>query len=96
MSDPGSGGVLGGRLRAGLMESMTLYLVVIIGVLIVGYWSLEIVIEIELWVGGDGICWVCYLWGDLDFRCFGDRVECGFVLSWESLVLIWVGTPWGV
>ena len=60
MSDPGSGGVLGGRLRAGLMESMTLYLVVIIGVLIVGYWSLEIVIEIELWVGGDGICWVCY------------------------------------
>lgn len=28
------------------------------GVLIVGYWSLEIVIEIELWVGGDGGCGV--------------------------------------
>ena len=34
-----------------------------------------------------GVVEFCYLWGDLDFRCFGDRVECGFVLSWESLVL---------
>lgn len=36
------------------------------------------------------------IWGDLDFRCLGMVVcglgmnECGFVLSWESLVLIWV------
>ena len=22
--------------------------------------------------GCNGGCWVCYLWGDLDFRCFGD------------------------
>lgn len=26
----------------------------------------------------------------------GLRVECGFVLSWESLVLIWVDDPCGV
>ena len=50
-----------------------------------------------------GVVEFCYLWGDLDFRCFGDGcfVGCdfglsgGFVMSWESLVLIWVGTPWG-
>lgn len=35
------GGVWVIRLRAGLMESMALYLVVIIGVLIVGYWVIR-------------------------------------------------------
>lgn len=44
--------------------------------------------------GCNGGCWVCYLWGDLDFRCLGmvalwvgDRVEWGFVMSWESWFL---------
>lgn len=51
-----------------------------------------------------GVVEFCYLWGDLDFRCFGDGcfVGCDFGLSVVSLCLgsrwflLWGGTPCGV
>lgn len=40
-----------------------------------------------------GVVEFCYLWGDLDFRCFGDGcfVGCDFGLSGVSLCL---GSRW--
>ena len=37
-----------------------------------------------------GVVEFCYLWGDLDFRCFGDGcfVGCDFGLSGVSLCLM--------
>lgn len=45
-----------------------------------------------------GVVEFCYLWGDLDFRCFGDGcfVGCDFGLSVVSLCLMVVGSYFGV